>query len=229
MVKGKGRMKETELAKKVVNWLRDYKWDVYQEVEIYTTGCIADIVAVQNGLNWIIECKTTMSLSLIRQAYNWFGTANYVSVASPYPYKVGKDQIFVQRVLEQFGIGLLYTDYRGGFDIKERVRPRLNRNVYPKPNTYLKEEHKVWAEAGNAEGKRYTPFQDTCGQILREVKQSSGGLTIKELIGKIKHHYATPESAKVSLLHWGQKGLIKGVMVKRDKNNLRFYLNEHKE
>ena len=218
-------MKETELAEVVVNWLQDYKWDVYQEVESSITLCVADIVAIQKHLSWVIECKTTLSLSLIRQADNWFGKANYISVAVPYPHKIGKDQIFVRRILEKLGIGLLYIS---NDDVKEEVRPQLNRYIYPKPKTYLKEEHKVWAKAGNNLNERYTPFQDTCGQILREIRLSPG-LTVKELIGKINHHYRTPESAKGSLLKWGQEGLIKGVIVKRDKNNLRFYLDEEKK
>jgi len=42
-------MKETELVKGVIAWLQDMKWDVYQEVQVFSYGAIADIVGLFNG------------------------------------------------------------------------------------------------------------------------------------------------------------------------------------
>ena len=64
-------MKETVLAEKVIAWLEDYGWDVYQEVQIFPAGEVCDIVAVQNRIVWAIETKTTFCLAVIAQAEKW--------------------------------------------------------------------------------------------------------------------------------------------------------------
>ena len=62
-------MKELELAKSVVEWLQDQHWEVYQEVQRYSTT--ADIVAVQGPLVWVVECKTSLSIGVMLQASRW--------------------------------------------------------------------------------------------------------------------------------------------------------------
>jgi len=58
-------MKETDLAERVINWLEDQHWEIYQEVQFRGYGGIADIVAVRAGYLWIIECKTSMTFTLL--------------------------------------------------------------------------------------------------------------------------------------------------------------------
>jgi Holliday junction resolvase len=55
--KGETMIKEIDIGKALVEWLNVQHWDVYQEVKIYSH--IADVVAVRNGIVWIIECKTS--------------------------------------------------------------------------------------------------------------------------------------------------------------------------
>ena len=94
---------EVKLAEKVIEYLQDLKWEVYQEVTIH--GQIADIVAIQNGLIWIIECKKSLSLDVIAQAEHWTHYANYVSVAVPKTYRNNNGRQFAYKVLKQYGIG----------------------------------------------------------------------------------------------------------------------------
>jgi hypothetical protein len=150
---------ETDLARQVVLWLQDQNWEVYQEVDM---GGVADIVAVQGPLTWVIECKLSMGIALMEQAAGWIGQANYVSVAIPYV----RHNVFCRRVLKWLGIGILEvaadTSYRTdqhGSAVKEETRPRLSRKVKGKLRAALCEAHKTYAEAGNNQGRRWSPFK----------------------------------------------------------------------
>ena len=94
---------ETILAELVVNWLESQKWDVYQEVQIETYGKIADIVAVLGNLVWIIECKKSLSLSVMEQAYRWRRYANFTSVAVQ-RRKGTEGRVFATKVLSKFNM-----------------------------------------------------------------------------------------------------------------------------
>lgn len=183
---------EIELAKPVIAWLESYQWDVYQEVQY--RGKIADIVAVQNNIVWIIETKLVSSLKVIEQALQWKPFGHYVSVGVP--PKSG--QWMFDRILELYGIGKLTS----GFLVTESVPPKLNRKAFSKKILdVLTPEHKTFSVAGNAEGSRLTPFTRTCADIVKEVKMNPG-ITLKELIQKVKTHYATPATARVCITKW---------------------------
>lgn len=183
---------ETELAKGIVTWLESYQWDVYQEVQY--RGKIADIVAVQNNIVWIIETKLTSTLKVIEQALQWKPFGHYVSVAVP----TKSGQWMFDKILELYGIGKLTS----GFQVTESVSPQLNRKALSKKILeVLTPEHKTFFVAGNAEGSRLTPFKRTCADIVKEVKMNPG-ITIKELMSTVKTHYATPATARVCITKW---------------------------
>jgi hypothetical protein len=116
------RLKETEVAAAVVAWLEEAGWDVYQEVQVKRFGRIADIVAVMERRVWIIECKTSLSMAVIGQAYDWQESVHWVSVAVPilakrkggYPIR-GQRPRFVNRVLRDYGIGLIKVERKETF------------------------------------------------------------------------------------------------------------------
>lgn len=206
---------ESDLAKAVILWLEDYQWEVYQEVQVF--GYTADIVAVQNKLVWVIETKLTSTLKVIEQANNWKGLAHYVSVAVPRK----RDQLMFGKVLSLFKIGKIECDR----EVIERIRPVFNRKALSKNITrYLTPELKNYAEAGNSEGKRLTPFKKTCMEIVREVEKSPG-ITIKELIEKVKTRYATPATARVCITKWiGTKHI--DVRFEQEGRRLKLYPKE---
>ena len=220
-------MKETELAEKVVIWLQDYQWEVYQEVQIFSASEVADIVAVQNKIVWVIECKTSFSLAVIAQANKWKDYSHYSSIAVP-QVRASTGSQFGNTVLRRFGVGKLELGlYERG--IREITKPQLNRKAMAdRFLCVLSEKHKTFAKAGNNEGLRFTPFQDTCSQIAREVAQNPG-LTIKELLTRIRHHYASPESARSSLLHWANAGKIRGIEVRQEGKYIKFYPKEEEK
>ncbi len=43
-------MKEEQLAEWTIAWLEAQNWEVYQEVQVFRHGHVADIIATQNKL-----------------------------------------------------------------------------------------------------------------------------------------------------------------------------------
>jgi len=216
-------MKETDLAMKVIEWLTDQKWDVYQEVQV--RGPIADIVAKQGPVIWIIETKMTLSLSVIGQAHEWLPWANYVSVAVP----AGKRSMgFAANVLKTYGIGLLRVnqyEYDWSSAVSEVRHPALRRNIGKEVLNALKEAHKTYAEAGNNQGRHWSPFKETCLQIYRYVRVNEG-CTLKDVLNSVNHHYATPASARSCIPKWAEAGKMEKIKVIKEKGQWRFYTNE---
>jgi len=218
---------EIELAKPVIQWLQDHKWEVYQEVQISAYGNIADIVAVQGIIVWIIECKRSLSIAAIGQAFHWKYTANYISIATPSRYI--RRATFGPEILQVFGFGLLRVHKTwDSFDIHEVVRPQLNRKRNDKVlnskwlRDKLVEPQKTFAEAGNPNGQRWTPFQETCHKILREVEKQPG-LTMRELLERINTHYNSISTARTAIVNWAKQGVIDGVCVRYEGRKIRLF------
>jgi hypothetical protein len=208
---------EVELAEKVISWLVDDSWDIYQEVQLSTYGRIADIVAVHGGVVWIIECKTSTGLTVIEQAYRWKNFSHYVSVAVP----VSSKQNFFESVIRKFGIGCISVSQYG--DPFETVRAKLNRqNDSKKIISGLSKEQKTFAQSGNSEGKRWTPFNSTRRNIVNAVS-SKPGITLKELIDSIDTHYHTVSTAKSCIRKWIELDKVPGVTMKRDGKIIKLY------
>ena len=210
--------KEIDIARTVIDWLEG--WDIYQEVQVFSGGNRADIIAVQGNIVWTIEVKLSLSLCLLSQASRWTKLSHFVSVAVPRG-RNRKDSAAAE-YLRWKGIGYLcVTD-----GIREQIKPRLNRKAvaYHIKNA-LCEQHKTFALAGNADGNYWTPYQETCRRILAKVKKNPG-LTMKELIDGLKHHYASSQSARCAIPKWADMGKIPGVELRRDGRFLKFYPRE---
>ena len=209
---------ETELAKTVIAWLRNMDWEIYQEVQCGSGGPIADIVALRDGITWAIECKLSMSLALLEQAHEWCGRANYTSIACPYKHLKGHS--FAREVMKHFGIGHLsiqgaqYTSMENR-SVDERMKARFFRKTPESIKKWLNESQKTFSEAGNSCGSRWTPFAQTCANILEFVKQNEG-CSLSDVMKRLKHHYASPASARGAIRKWGLAGSIKGVYFKQE-------------
>ena len=215
---------EVALAKPLIAWLEDQEWEIYQEVQPQNYGYTADIVAVQNNIVWIIEVKKTFGLTVMEQAHRWKGFGNYISVAVP----TSRNMSAVGRYfLELEGIGILTiikpNDYNAPHDcVFELHHPRLNRRINGAMLKTLTPEHKVYAEAGNANGKRLTPFKQTCRKVLCAVKHRPG-INMKELINGIDTHYSSTGCARSCLSQWIQAGKVEGIRAEKDGRSLRLY------
>jgi hypothetical protein len=208
----KDRMSEEHLARIVIEWLRSFQWEIYQEVPV--GHGVADIVAMNGPLQWVIETKTGMSMQLLKQLDDRMGTANLVSGAIPRTYRAEAPT----GLLQKMGVGLLLVR---GERVEERLRPQFLRRA---PKITLNEEQKTFAAAGSPGGGHWTPFKETARNVLQCVSYRPG-CTMKELIARIKHHYSSPSAADANILRWIDAGVIKGVRVDRSTRPLKLYPN----
>ncbi len=117
-------MKESDFAKIVIAWLAEQHWEIYQEVQPRNYGGIADIVAVQSALVWVIECKTSLTLSVMEQASGW--RVHYRSIAVPFG-KRRRSRVAAYNVAEKhFKVGVLLVS---GNDVRQVAGPPHNREV----------------------------------------------------------------------------------------------------
>lgn len=211
---------EKDLAKIVVDWLRDMHWEVYQEVQIHSFGAVADIVAVQGKLVWVIETKLAFGLAVIEQAEDWRNYAHYTSIAVPSGRGGYKSYSLGKRICDIFGVGWLTVRM---YEVIEQVHPALNRKAMAdRIRQSLTEEHKTFAEAGNNRGHHWTPFQATCLDVSRKVHDKPG-ISMKEMLDGLKHHYASSATARSCLLKWISLGKVKGVRMERKGRAIELY------
>jgi hypothetical protein len=223
-------MTEAELAKYIVVWLQNMRWDVYQEVQMVYGGPIADIVAAFGKITWVIETKRQFGLSVLRQADNWIHDASFVSIGIELKRNNSWTDRFSQKIMNYLGVGLISVstgDFYAGEKgtVKEVYKPRLNRHPSKLLLNSLVEQQKTFAPAGNADGLRWTPFQETSRKLQQYVKEHPGA-TLKEIINSIQTHYASPQTARVCIAKWVKEGVIKGIKYERDGRTLRFYEEE---
>jgi len=221
-------VKETDIAAPVVEWLSEQGWEVFQEVQPFWGGRVADIVgrfitAEGNTLIWVIEVKKSLSLALLEQAVRWSTDANFVSIAVPYSRRTRRPGRILSHIFKHFSLGLLEVAPDGPYITVKRA-PGLNRHREEKRlrwDKVLTEDQKTFAAAGS-QGGYWTPFKQTSTELVRYVK-SHEGCTLKEAIQSFPHHYANDKSAICSLRTWIQKGVIKGIQIKADGRMLRLY------
>lgn len=230
-------MKEEDLARAVVNWLKLQYDDVYQEVRLWGDhGRIADIVVkvpTEHGpLHWVIECKTSLSIALLDQATDWTQWADFVSIAVPQrkekmfgrEYRTSPPRV-VSRVLSDLGIGMLELNTLDEYsDERSRVRvvqePRLHRTKWKQTRdlwaTSLRDECRDMKPAGTTGGGYWTPYRSTCDGLARYVQEHPGCTLKQAVLGLKEHHYASCKTAISSLSHWLRLGKVHGVEFVQD-------------
>jgi len=197
-------MSEAVLAAKVVEWMSD-GWDVYQEVSCY--GGYADIVGVREGIVWIVECKMTLSLSLIEQAVTRLQGAHYVSVAVP----PARRSTFPQDLLAEKGIGVIIA----GSTVEQVQGPRISRagrHWAKRLLDSLEPEHKTAAMAGTNGGGRWSPWRSTCRNAVEYVRRH-GEPTVVDMMRHINHHYGSDSAARSSMVEWLRRGSVKHLQI----------------
>jgi len=207
---------EQKVAAIVVEWLEALGADVYQEVEV--AGGVADIVARVHAEIWIIEVKTSCSLALLYQAMERRRLAHRVYMAFPATKRMrgatalcGELGLGLLRVAAGYTFGTHTEDPRVSMEAESR---RWNRRPVELAKD-LKPEHKTHAKAGAiGAGGRWTPFRETCEELLRTVK-AQPGIALKAAIESTKHHYRSNASAKSSLAHWLERGKVPGIETRR--------------
>jgi hypothetical protein len=227
------KISEVELAKKIIEWLELNGWEVFQEVRKEWGQPIADIVARKDGVIWVIETKTSFTLDVMEQADYWKGRANMVSIGIPSGTTRGhKDHAFRTKVCELLGIGILTLDHE--YDtrysyhpsgIREKLQPFKVISAY-NWDKILKPEHKDYCEAGATSAQhRFTPFRSTVDQLIVVVRDNPG-ITLKDAIVLIKHHYQKNATAVACLTKFICNGVIKEIEVRFEDRKSKLYLKE---
>jgi hypothetical protein len=219
---------EAELARPVVAWLESQGWEVWQEVRLFVTGPRADIVAMHPlaRRTWVVEVKVAFTWELLDQALEWKGYANFVSVAVPRGRpRPRSTEVF----LRHEGLGLLtvgetYFDGSGG--VKQDRAPDLFRvpvmQAWHDLRARLTPETKGYGEAGTQHSAYYTPYRQTCKLVL-ELVTKTPGLTVKDVVAGVDHHYSRDATARSCLLAWANAGKIPGVRTERDGRRILFF------
>ena len=196
---------EADLAALVVRYFADLGYEVYQEVGSH--GGRADIVAVSGPILHVIEAKMTFGFPVIEQAWRWTKMANRVSVAVPRCWTQG----FGAEVARRFGVGIFIVDIgrneRYESRVTEVVRPTLRRRVSETLRKQLCDEHKTYAAAGTNSGKFWSPFKATC-RALHEVVATTPGLTWREALKRVEHHYSSDSAGASTLYRLAQGGRV---------------------
>ena len=84
------------------------------------------------------------------------------------------------------------------------------------PPSSPEEGQKHFAEAGTDKGGHWTPFKQTCLEV-RAMVTSNPGISAKDLVNSIKHHYKTERSAMGSLAKWTREGVVPGVALRNGR------------
>jgi len=211
-------MTEKELAAKLIVWLQEQQWNIYQEVNYGYGMPVIDIVAVQGNIIWAIETKLSLSMALIEQAYFHIDKANYISICTPH-IRTTKGHKIARILLNHLGIGYLKVSES---NISENIAPKLNRYSSELKNK-LNEAQKTYAKAGNSDCKYWSPFQQTSMNIVSYVAKHPG-TNLKDLVSNISHHYQTPSTASACISKWIKSGIIKGIICKQEGRFLQIYL-----
>lgn len=188
-------MKETELAEKIIEWLSAEHWNIYQEVQFSGIGGVADIVAERQGILWIVETKTAMSIEVLNQASAW--PAHFRSIGVPKVRRSDKRDYRVAR--DYYGVGVIEVS---DWDVYESLKPPLylkHHKTAKRLLSKLTELHKTYAKAGSQNG-HLTPYKMTMMDIQRTVKERPG-CTISDLFEKHgPMHYSNKSSFKGNML-----------------------------
>lgn len=192
-------MSESDLLRKVIPEFEARGWEVYQEIAMgNTSACgVADLVLVCDGRVMILEGKTSLGLSVLAQADRWRSCANWVGIVVPDPARdargyrrqsIGRE--FAYKIAEERGIGIWSPGNQNW-----HAKPSLNRRADTEWLQELTPEMKNCAEAGTDRGGYWTPFKGTCDNVVRYIRKHPG-CTLREVIEKISHHYASDSSAR---------------------------------
>lgn len=218
-------MRETELAKYIVNWLTNQRFDVYQEVQL--GGSVADIVAILGNLCWIVECKTSLSASVAAQAHHWIPWAHIRSIAVPRPRKRPKVREYLERCLDRDGTGVIEVSRVG--NVYEAIKPAVSRRPQnlERLRATLRPEHKHLAAAGTNRGGYWTPFKQTVG-LVEKFLRTHPGASMKQVVEGCTHHYASAASARACLARYVLHGIIDTIEGRLEAGKLHYYLKEDK-
>jgi hypothetical protein len=229
--KKKGFKKEADLAAALVDYHEREGWDVYEEIAPSGGGSKrADIVCVKGEVIRVIECKMNMHFGLLNQGGKWRGYAEEVYVAVPALYRhwkvKGETDLAIRCATELLGIGVIEVlnvwnkDPEVHFSLPEAFPATVPRYRKALASLLIPEVKEYNAKAGTAGGKFWTPFKGTCQKLLALIETHPSGLSVKDAVAKVEHHYRNDKSAQGNITKLAERGVIPGVSLeKRGRTN----------
>lgn len=208
---------EELLARAVVSELQRQGFETYEEVSMGQGAHRADIVGVRGPVVAVVECKAKMSLKFLDQLLRWRGGAHLIIGAHGWSRSAESAKRLCQ--LQGFGLWSVLGD-----EISVYVEPQLHRRAGAASlRKRLRAEHQSaeYAKAGTM-GGYWTPFRQTASELLRLVKEKPG-ITLKDAMGEMKHHYANNRSACSSIPALITRGVVVGIRMERDGKSIALY------
>lgn len=208
------KVSEKEIAKIVIDHFESLGFETYKEVTERGGRPRADIIAVKDDKYIVIECKTSMNLKLMEQAYYWTDKSHETYICIPITKRSTRSKFFAYNMCRDYGIGVLEV-YPKTNSLVERVKSSTTKNP-DLPKLYEQQKSSV---AGVSSGDFVTPFKITCGKLVDYVKEN-GPVMLKTAVENIEHHYASNNSAKNSLHKMINIGVISELEIYRESRKI---------
>jgi hypothetical protein len=151
------------------------------------------------------------------------GYADEVYVAVPWLQvwngrRRGTSNLAVRTALEVVQIGVIECK-SGKFGTESKVEyhiPKAWPAVVPRYKKALDsmlrpEVQEFQAAAGTSGGTFWTPFKGTCKKLLDLLENYPDGVSVREAVDKIEHHYASDNSARGAIPNLAKRGAIPGI------------------
>ena len=202
-------MKETELGELVIEWLaRTHpEWEMFQEIRPtkYAGSHIADIVCLNEKDDvWVIELKTTLNLTVIRQAYMW--DVDYRSIAvvgAKRPASRDERDWWYDHMKYRMDIGSIVVNSSG--NVRETYKPpvrELGTTLTVEGIIEICRSGKTegFGQAGGQGGGHWTPYKESMISV-RKFIQNNPGCMARDIIASLgKLHYSGEHSARTNLV-----------------------------
>jgi hypothetical protein len=214
---------EAELVSATSKFLIADGWNVYFEVAPWGAGAQrADIIATKDDIITVVECKMSLSLSLLDQCDQWRKYANLVWAAVP----GGKRNKFAHKIADWLGVGIITVGHKHDPSVhRVALSPRMVRDINTKPISKVLCESQKLTTPGASHGF-VTPFKTTCDELIARVRSAGGRILVRNAVNGLKHHYKSTSSARSSLITHVERRIISELRVIQEDGQAYFVLNE---
>lgn len=229
---------EVSLCAAVRQWLMGKGWRVYSEVNF--RGVTADLVALKTAvplnwsprqgvsagdgqpLIWVIEAKIGPSLRLLCQGSRWRAHCHRVSLAIAARADVETPEFaFFHQVADWQLMGILLVGRSSVTELSAPATIETDASLDLLP--HLHAEQLDFAPAGNAEGKRFTKYQEVRQQLAEYIVEhaTDRGLSLRQLLAAVPTPWG--RDARQRVIEIARSGKLAGVRAERSGGRWRFW------
>lgn len=195
---------------------------IFPEVSCWTSGPRADLVVVRADASLdVVECKRAPTEVLLRQINRWGAHADRLWVCYEPPRRGAVTQRWLHRFVTE-GIGVVHIIGNAATVATEPAQGQVLEHFRARLVAALTPLHSKYGAPGNARSEFYSPFRHTCDN-LRAAVFTTPGLTMREAVDLIAHHYSSDKVARSSLLAWIRNKKVRGVEARLDGRRARLY------